>query len=61
MRVLTLFSAFFIPLSFIAAVYGMNFDSLPLLHTSHGEMYCGALMGIVACTIYVWFKINRFI
>lgn len=61
MRLLTLFSAFFIPLSFIAAVYGMNFDHLPFLHAQYGELYCVALMCAVTLVIFVWFKINRFI
>lgn len=32
MRVLTVFSAIFIPLTFVAGVYGMNFDHIPELH-----------------------------
>lgn len=61
MRVLTLFSAFFIPLSFIAAVYGMNFENLPFLHAEYGEVYCGLLMVFVAGFIFVWFKSKHFI
>jgi magnesium transporter len=29
MKVLTIFASIFIPLTFIAGVYGMNFDSMP--------------------------------
>lgn len=61
MRVLTLFSAFFIPLSFIASAYGMNFDNIPLLHTNHGEWYCAGLMCTVAGVIFMWFKAKHFI
>jgi magnesium transporter len=32
MKVLTVFASIFIPLTFIAGVYGMNFDSMPELH-----------------------------
>jgi len=32
MKVLTIFSAIFIPLTFIAGIYGTNFDNLPELH-----------------------------
>lgn len=61
MRVLTLFSAFFIPLSFIAACYGMNFENLPFIKSEHGEVFCAALMAAVAGFIYFWFKSKRFI
>ena len=33
MKVLTVFAAIFIPLGFLASVYGMNFDYMPELHT----------------------------
>ena len=39
MKVLTVFSAFFIPLTFVAGVYGMNFDNLPELHFKYGYLY----------------------
>jgi magnesium transporter len=61
MRVLTLFSAFFIPLSFIASVYGMNFDDLPMLHNEHGGVFCAVLMCTVATCIFLWFRSNRFL
>ncbi|EPY33522.1 metal ion transporter, MIT family [Strigomonas culicis] len=60
MRVLTLFSAFFIPLSFIASAYGMNFDGLPFLHNPNGELYCAFMMMSVATFIFVWFKKKHF-
>ena len=33
MKVLTIFAAIFIPLGFLASVYGMNFDYMPELHS----------------------------
>jgi magnesium transporter len=56
MRVLTVFSAFFLPLSFIAGVYGMNFESMPEL--KHPLGYAGSLllMAGVALTIFIWFR-----
>lgn len=32
MKVLTIIASFFIPITFVAGVYGMNFDNLPELH-----------------------------
>ncbi|MCM2278189.1 MAG: hypothetical protein NDJ89_08945 [Oligoflexia bacterium] len=58
MRVLTLFSVFFMPLNFIASIYGMNFEHMPELR--HAYAYPGVLLGMlaVALGIFVWFR-NR--
>lgn len=56
MRVLTVFSAFFLPLSFIAGVYGMNFDSMPELKSPYGYVGSLLLMGGVALAIFLWFR-----
>lgn len=55
MKVLTVFSAIMLPLTFIAGVYGMNFDNMPELHTRYG--YFGALivMGVVAVGMLIFF------
>ena len=55
MKVLTIFSAVMLPLTFIAGVYGMNFDNMPELHTRYG--YFGALvvMGVVALAMLIFF------
>lgn len=56
MRVLTVFSAFFLPLTFIAGVYGMNFERMPELKHPYG--YPGAWIAMVAVVIgiFVWFR-----
>ncbi len=56
MRVLTAFSAFFLPLTFIVGVYGMNFDYMPELKQAYG--YPTVLVSMLALTIiiYQWFK-----
>jgi magnesium transporter len=55
-RVLTVFSVFFLPLTFIVGVYGMNFDYMPELREHWG--YPGVLvgMGLVTFVIYLWFR-----
>ncbi len=56
MRVLTVFSAFFLPLSFIAGVYGMNFRWMPEIEWRQGYPYALGLMAVVALGIGLWFR-----
>ncbi|MFL5493701.1 MAG: CorA family divalent cation transporter [Gemmatimonadales bacterium] len=58
MRVLTVFSVFFLPLTFIVGVYGMNFVFMPELHTRWGYPVVLVAMGLVTLTIYLWFRRN---
>src|SRR5207253_7357374 len=44
MRILTLFSVFFLPLTFIVGVYGMNFKFMPELNWEHGYAFAWVLM-----------------
>jgi magnesium transporter len=55
MKVLTIFSAIMLPLTFIAGVYGMNFDNMPELHSRYG--YFGALlvMIVIAVVMLIFF------
>lgn len=56
MRVLTIFSAFFLPLTFIVGVYGMNFDFMPELRQRWGYPSVLGIMALVSAVIYVWFR-----
>lgn len=49
MKVLTIFSAIMLPLTFIAGVYGMNFEYMPELHSRFG--YSGVLITMLIVTI----------
>src|SRR5687768_16264877 len=56
MKVLTIFSAIMLPLTFIAGVYGMNFDNMPELHTRYGYYGIWILMCVVAVGMLLFFK-----
>jgi magnesium transporter len=61
MKVLTIISTIFIPLSFIAGVYGMNFNpersplNMPELNWYWGYPFCLAIMGVVAAVLVGFF------
>jgi len=55
-KVLTLFSVFFLPITFIVGVYGMNFKYMPELEHPWGYPLTWLTMIMVVLTIYIWFK-----
>jgi len=67
MRVLTVISSIFIPLTFIAGVYGMNFDpklspfNMPELEWPFGYPFAIFLMLAVAIGMIVFFKRKKWI
>jgi magnesium transporter len=57
MKVLTIFSAIMLPLTFIAGVYGMNFDNMPELHSRYGYYGVWGLMaGIAGVMLWLFRK-----
>ena len=43
-------------LTFIAGIYGMNFEMMPELKASFGYPAVMGLMGLVTLFIYIWFR-----
>ncbi len=60
-RVLTIFSALFIPLTFIVGVYGMNFDVMPELKWKYGYFVLWGVMLTVSGLMVWYFRKNRWI
>ena len=54
-KFLTIFSAIWLPLSFIAGVYGMNFENMPELKTRYGYFVVLGIMLLVTATLLVYF------
>lgn len=61
MRVLTVITTIFMPLSFIASIYGMNFEYMPELKSQWG--YPGVLgaMGLIAAGMLIAFRQRRWL
>jgi len=59
-RVLTVFSVFFMPLTFIVGVYGMNFDVMPELRWPFGYLAVWGFMVALTGGLYWWFRRKGF-
>jgi magnesium transporter len=61
MKTLTVFTAIFMPLTFIVGIYGMNFENMPELKEPMGYHYTlGAMVGI-AVVLWVYFKWKKYV
>ncbi len=60
-RVLTIFSVFLMPLTFIVGVYGMNFEHMPELKWEYGYLFSFGVMILVTVVIYLWFKRKKWL
>lgn len=56
MKVLTQISTVMLPLTFIAGIYGMNFDIMPELRWNFGYPFALGLMALTAGGLIVWFR-----
>jgi magnesium transporter len=55
MKTLTVMASIFIPLTFVAGVYGMNFDHMPELHWRWGYPATWGLMVAMSLGLIAWF------
>lgn len=67
MKVLTIFAALFIPLTFIAGIYGMNFNpavspfNMPELNWFYGYPFALVLMAVTVSGLLVYFRRKRWL
>lgn len=61
MKILTIIATIFIPLTFIAGLYGMNFDNMPELHWKYGYFFILIMMLIVFVIMLLYFKRKKWL
>jgi magnesium transporter len=61
MKVLTIISSIFIPLTFIAGVYGMNFDYMPELRWKYGYFIILGAMFLIFLLMILYFRIKKWL
>ena len=59
MKILTIFAAIFIPLTFIAGIYGTNFEYLPELHFKYSYYIFWGVMILVAAALLALFQTKK--
>lgn len=61
MKLLTIISTLFIPLTFIVGIYGMNFKYMPELSWKNGYYYIWGLMIVITILLIIYFKKRKWI
>jgi magnesium transporter len=61
MKYLALISTIFIPMTFIASIYGMNFELMPELKWAHGYWFALGLMMIIGLSFFIYFKKKKWV
>jgi len=61
MKVLTIIATIFIPLTFVAGIYGMNFDYMPELHWEYGYLGIWILMLVMIIIMVIFFRRKKWL
>ncbi len=61
MKILTIITTIFVPVTFIAGVYGMNFDYMPELHSKWGYPAVWVIMLLIIISLIVYFKRKKWL
>ncbi|MHC1708388.1 MAG: magnesium/cobalt transporter CorA [Bacteroidales bacterium] len=61
MKVLTIIATIFIPISFFASVYGMNFENFPEIHYKYGYLYFWILILVIVVIMLLYFRKKKWL
>ena len=61
MKMLTLIATIFIPLTFVAGIYGMNFANMPELEWQYGYFAILAVMAVIGVSLVFYFRRKRWL
>ena len=61
MRILTVISTIFMPLTFIVGIYGMNFRHMPELEWEYGYFICLGVLAVVGVSMFLYMKKTRWL
>jgi magnesium transporter len=61
MKVLTIITTIFVPVTFIAGVYGMNFEYMPELHSKWGYAATWAVMLTIIISLLIYFRNKKWL
>lgn len=61
MKTLTIIATIFIPITFIAGIYGMNFEFMPELHWKYGYFALWSVLLLIVAVMIVFFKKKRWL
>lgn len=61
MKVLTIIATIFIPLTFIAGIYGMNFEYMPELGWEWGYPLVWMIMILIGLSMFMYFRRKRWL
>ncbi len=61
MRVLTVLSAIFMPLTLVTGIFGMNFESIPFIHSPGGFWLTIGAMGLIGIVMVAIFTARRYV
>jgi len=61
MKVLTIITTIFVPLTFIVGVYGMNFENMPELQMKNGYFIVLGVMALLVILMLVYFQRKKWL
>ncbi|MDD3119455.1 MAG: CorA family divalent cation transporter, partial [Victivallales bacterium] len=61
MKTLTIISTIFIPLTFLAGVYGMNFRNMPELHWHYGYFMLWGVFVVITIGMIIFFRRRKWL